>query len=124
MSVSPTLLKQALQEILVQDSMTILDGLLSLDAWKKLLYDKYNFGNGLDFKTIKLKKAHGYQPNRHIPPLCSSCPDTGTRRRVTLFHVTKPGKVIQKPPEGHIFKEDVQDHGTTLTYQSRSNFSK
>ncbi len=40
------------------------------------------------------------------------CPDTGTRRRVTFFHVTKPGKVIKKPPEGHIFKEDLQDHGT------------
>jgi hypothetical protein len=48
---------------------------------------------------------------RHIVH-SASCPDTGTRRRVTFFYVTKPGKVIKKPPEGHIFKEDVQDHGT------------
>jgi hypothetical protein len=39
------------------------------------------------------------------------CPDTGTRKRVAFFHVTKPGEAIKKPPEGHIFNEDVQDHG-------------
>jgi hypothetical protein len=39
-------------------------------------------------------------------------PDTGSRRKMTFFHVTKPGTVIKKPRGGHIFKEDIQDHGT------------
>jgi hypothetical protein len=40
----------------VQDRMTV-DGLLALDAWKMLLYDQYNFGDGLDFRIIKLNNA-------------------------------------------------------------------
>jgi hypothetical protein len=51
MSVSPNLLKER-----VQDSTTT-DRWLVLDAWKKLLYNKYNFGDGLDLGISKLKKS-------------------------------------------------------------------
>ncbi len=57
---------------------------------------------------------------RHIVQ-SAVCPNTGTRRRVTFFHVTKPGKVIKKPPEGHIFNEDVQDHGTIGIRKQKQN---
>jgi hypothetical protein len=56
MSVSPNLLKQALKELSEQDRTTT-DRWLALDAWKKLLYDKYDFGDGLEFNIIKLKRA-------------------------------------------------------------------
>jgi hypothetical protein len=47
----------------------------------------------------------------------ATCPDTGTRRSVTFFHVTKPGKVIKKPQEGQTFIQD--DHGTNVIRKRR-----
>jgi hypothetical protein len=41
----------------VEDKTTTTDQWLALDAWKKLLHDTYDFGDGLYLGVSKLKKV-------------------------------------------------------------------